>query len=68
MDNVQHISQEQWDALVALMLQRQALTKRKADDKAKLAKARAPLAVKVQSERYFNAQIEQLTAAIEAIK
>lgn len=63
-----NVSIEQFNEIISLLDVRAKLINGKAADKAKLAKAKASLETKVQSERYYNTQIAAINAKLEGLQ
>lgn len=68
MDNTYNVTLEQFNEIVTLLDTRAKLITAKNNDKAKLAKAKASLDMKVQSERYFNTQIAAINTKLDGLQ
>jgi hypothetical protein len=68
MTNTVYTSLETFGNILAIVEERARLITAKNNDKAKLAKAKASLDTKIQSERYYNTQINAINAKLEALQ
>lgn len=63
-----YTSLETFNDIVTLLDVRAKLITGKNNDKAKLAKSKASLDMKIQSERYYNTQINAINAKLEGLQ